>query len=44
MGVVADEWLGLMDREYLQAFIAGGGSVVKFVEVDSEKLEETRRG
>jgi len=42
MGVVADEWLGLMDREYLQAFIAGGGSVVKFVEANAEKLEEVQ--
>lgn len=40
MGVAIDEWLDLIDREYLREFIAGGGSVVKFLEGDSEKLEE----
>lgn len=40
MGVAVDEWLDLMDREYLRSFVAGGGSVVKFVEGDSERLEE----
>lgn len=40
MGVAADEWLSLIDREYLRTFLSGGGSVVKFVEGDAEELEE----
>src|SRR5271166_3883349 len=40
MGVAVEAWIDLMNREYLREFIAGGGSVVKFVEGDSETLEE----
>jgi len=31
MAVVLQEWLDLMDREYLQDFVDAGGSAVKFV-------------
>ena len=40
MGVATEFWLDLMDREYLQGFIANGGSVVKFVEGDADQLHE----
>ncbi len=40
MGVVAESWLDLMDREYLREFIARGGSVIKFVECEAGQLDE----
>ncbi len=40
MGVATETWLDLIDREYLGQFIAGGGSAVKFVEGESEQLDE----
>ena len=40
MGVTAETWLDLIDREYLHQFISGGGSAVKFVEADAEELDE----
>ena len=40
MGVTAETWLDLIDREYLRQFISGGGSAVKFVEADAEELDE----
>ena len=40
MGVAAESWLELMDREYLRGFIANGGSVVKFVEGEADQLDE----
>src|SRR5271166_6699715 len=39
MGVTADEWLDLIDREYLHEFVSGGGSAVKFVEGEAEQLD-----
>src|SRR5271157_4317102 len=39
MGVTADEWLDLIDREYLHEFVGGGGSAVKFVEGEAEQLD-----
>jgi hypothetical protein len=42
MSVAAEFWLDLMDREYLQTFIADGGSVVKFVEGEPERLDEVQ--
>src|SRR5271166_74194 len=40
MGVTAEAWLDLIDREYLRQFIRGGGSAVKFIEADAEELDE----
>jgi P-loop Domain of unknown function (DUF2791) len=40
MGVTTEAWLGLIDREYLREFVAGGGSAVKFVEAEAERFEE----
>jgi hypothetical protein len=40
MGVTAETWLDLIDREYLRQFIGGGGSAVKFVEADADELDE----
>lgn len=40
MGVTAETWLDLIDREYLHEFISSGGSAVKFVEADAEGLDE----
>ena len=40
MGVTAETWLDLIDREYLRQFISGGGSAVKFVEADAEQLDD----
>ena len=40
MGVAAETWLDLIDREYLHEFISGGGSAVKFVEADAEELDD----
>ena len=40
MGVTTETWLDLIDREYLRRFIVGGGSAVKFVEGESEQLDE----
>src|SRR5271166_708418 len=40
MGVAAESWLDLMDREYLQEFVARGGSVIKFVECEGEQFDE----
>ncbi len=42
MGVTAEAWLDLIDREYLRQFISGGGSAVKFVEGDAEQLDEVQ--
>ena len=42
MGVAAEAWLDLIDREYLRQFISGGGSAVKFVEADAEQLDEVQ--
>ncbi len=39
MGVAAETWLDLIDREYLHEFISSGGSAVKFVEADAEELD-----
>ena len=40
MAVATEAWLDLIDREYLREFIAGGGSAVKFVEAEAERLDE----
>src|SRR5271157_1433304 len=40
MGVTAETWLDLIDREYLHEFISGGGRAVKFVEAEAEELDE----
>ena len=40
IGVTEETWLDLIDREYLLQFISGGGSAVKFVEGDAERLDE----
>ena len=40
MGIAAEFWLDLMNREYLRGFIANGGSVVKFVEGEPDQLHE----
>lgn len=44
MAVVAEEWLDLIDREYLRGFIADGGGVVKFVEGEAERLADIQEG
>lgn len=36
MGVKLDDWLDLLDREYLDAFIRGGGGAVKFTLLDRD--------
>lgn len=38
MAVVAEEWLDLIEREYLAGFVTAGGSAVKFVVGDAEDL------
>ena len=40
MAVALESWLNLIDKEYLRDFIANGGSAVKFVESEPERLEE----
>jgi hypothetical protein len=40
MGVAVEEWLDLIDREYLSQFISSGGSAVKFVEGEGPQLAE----
>ena len=40
MGVTAEAWLELIDREYLREFVSGGGSAVKFVEAGAGQLDE----
>ena len=40
IGVTEEAWLDLIDREYLRQFISGGGSAVKLVEGDTERLDE----
>src|SRR5271166_468125 len=40
MGVTAEAWLELIDREYLREFVSLGGSAVKFVEGDAGRLNE----
>ncbi len=40
LGVALQDWLELIDKEYLRDFIANGGSAVKFVEAQPEQLEE----
>ena len=42
MGVAHEEWLDLIDREYLSQFISAGGSAVKFVEGEPEQLAEVQ--
>jgi hypothetical protein len=37
MATPRDEWLRLIDEEYLRAFITEGGAAVKFVVVDSQE-------
>jgi hypothetical protein len=43
MAVAAQEWLNLIEREYLHDFIAAGGSAIKFVVVDSAKFDEVQQ-
>jgi hypothetical protein len=40
LAVALESWLSLIDKEYLRDFIANGGSAVKFVESQPERLEE----
>ncbi len=40
LGVALEDWLNLIDKEYLRDFIAVGGSAVKFVESQPERLGE----
>ncbi len=40
MAVALEDWLNLIDKEYLRDFVANGGSAVKFVESEHERLEE----
>jgi hypothetical protein len=42
MAVAMENWLDLIDREYLRPFICEGGSAVKFVEGDGGQLDEVR--
>ena len=43
MAVVAEEWLDLIEREYLAGFVTAGGSAVKFVIGDADHLRTTGR-
>lgn len=40
MAIAVEEWLGLIDKEYLQEFIPAGGSAVKFVVGGPDHLEQ----
>ena len=39
MAILADDWLGVVGREYLARFVPGGGSAVKVVVGDDADLE-----
>jgi len=38
MTVAAQEWLDLIEREYLRDFVTDGGAAVKFVVADADQL------
>jgi hypothetical protein len=38
MSVASGEWLDLIEREYVQDFVAAGGSVIKFAVGDDDRL------
>lgn len=43
MAVAADEWLGLIEREYIRGFIAAGGASVKFAIGEENQLQSVRQ-
>lgn len=43
MAVPADKWLGLIEREYFQEFLPGGGAAVKFAVVPEAQFSDVQR-
>jgi hypothetical protein len=44
MAVVGNEWLDLIEREYLRGFVAAGGAAVKFVVGSDDQATAVERG
>jgi hypothetical protein len=44
MAVIGDEWLDLIEREYLRGFVAAGGAVIKFVVGSDDQTTAVERG
>jgi len=44
MAVVGDDWLDLIEREYLRGFVAAGGAAVKFVVGSDDQTAAVERG
>jgi hypothetical protein len=44
MAVASEEWLDLIEREYLRGFVAAGGAAVKFVVSTDEQASAVERG
>jgi hypothetical protein len=43
MAVIGDEWLDLMEREYVRGFVAAGGAAVKFVVGNDDQATAVER-
>jgi len=43
MAVIGDEWLDLMEREYVRGFVVAGGAAVKFVVGNDDQATAVER-